>query len=127
MGKTIEIIPDSTMDALMKWKWPGNIRELENFLERSVILTRGRVLYVPLAELDSETEEDDLCGTDSPTLHSAERDHIVRVLRETNGRVGGPDGAAVRLGLNRTTLNSKMKKHHLRRLSDFQLGEGRLN
>jgi PAS domain S-box-containing protein len=109
MGKTIESIPDETMRALVRWRWPGNIRELENFLERAVILTRGSALYVPLAELQEE-EEPQEAEQESPTLHAAERDHILRVLRETKGQVGGDDGAAARLGLKRTTLNSKLKK-----------------
>jgi transcriptional regulator with GAF, ATPase, and Fis domain len=117
MGKTIVSIPDETMEALVRWRWPGNIRELENFLERAVILTRGRVLYVPLAELrmaeDSQDEEQS-----SPTLHAAEREHILRVLRETRGQIGGDDGAAARLGLKRTTLNSKLKKLGIER-SDY--------
>jgi PAS domain S-box-containing protein len=112
MGKVIETIPEATMDALVKWKWPGNIRELENMLERAVILTRGAVLYVPLAELETEIgEEEDEEETGEPaTLHAAEREHILRVLRDCKGLIGGPDGAAARLGLKRTTLNSKMKK-----------------
>ena len=113
MGKVIQTIPDATMDALVRWKWPGNIRELENLLERAVILTRGSVLYVPLAELESpveEEDEEDEADTRGATLHAAEREHILRVLRECKGIVGGPDGAAARLGLKRTTLNSKMKK-----------------
>lgn len=112
MGKVIETIPDATMEALVKWKWPGNIRELENMLERAVILTRGAVLYVPLAELESPLEEDEEEeeGGEPSTLHAAEREHILRVLRECKGLIGGPDGAAARLGLKRTTLNSKMKK-----------------
>jgi formate hydrogenlyase transcriptional activator len=113
MGKTIEIIPDETMQALKRWKWPGNIRELENFLERAVILTRGRVLYVPLAELTTD-EDDESPEEDNPTLQVAERDHILRALRETKGQIGGPDGAAARLGVKRTTLNSKMKKLQIR-------------
>jgi formate hydrogenlyase transcriptional activator len=111
MGKTIETIPDETMRALAKWKWPGNIRELENFLERAVILTRGPVLHVPLAELEMEDEEDAAeSPAESATLHEAERDHILKALREAKGQIGGTDGAAARLGLKRTTLNSKMKK-----------------
>ncbi|HTX74820.1 MAG TPA: sigma 54-interacting transcriptional regulator [Terracidiphilus sp.] len=110
MGKTIETIPDATMDALMEWKWPGNIRELENLLERAVILTRGPVLYVPLAELELPLEEDEPEGEETVTLHSAEREHILKVLRECKGIIGGAGGAAERLGLKRTTLNSKMKK-----------------
>jgi len=114
MGKMIETIPDATMDALVNWKWPGKIRELENLLERAVILTRGPVLYVPLAELElplgeGEGEEEEQAG-EPATLHAAEREHILKVLREGKGLIGGPDGAAARLGLKRTTLNSKMKK-----------------
>lgn len=111
MGKEIVTIPDATMDALMKWKWPGNIRELENLLERAVILTKGPVLYVPLAELEAPLEDDEEEDDgETPTLHAAERDHILKVLRECKGLIGGPDGAAARLGLKRTTLNSKLKK-----------------
>jgi DNA-binding NtrC family response regulator len=108
------------MDALVHWKWPGNIRELENMLERAVILTRGPVLYVPLAELESPLGEDEEEGfeqeTGEPaTLHAAEREHILKVLRECKGLIGGADGAAARLGLKRTTLNSKMKKLRIER------------
>jgi formate hydrogenlyase transcriptional activator len=111
MGKSIQTIPDETMNALIRWPWPGNIRELENFLERAVILTRGPVLYVPLAELETKVEEAfESAAAEGATLHEAEREHILRVLRETGGQIGGPDGAAERLGLKRTTLNSKMKK-----------------
>jgi len=110
MGKTIETIPEETMKALIRWPWPGNIRELENFLERSVILTRGPVLYAPLAELERRGEDEQDAGPENPTLQEAEREHILRVLRETKGQIGGPDGAAARLGLKRTTLNSKLKK-----------------
>jgi transcriptional regulator with GAF, ATPase, and Fis domain len=117
MGKVIETIPREAMDALVRWHWPGNIRELENFLERAVILTRGAALYVPLAELQSEDEEDGAAGS-SPTLHAAEREHILRVLRECKGQIGGDDGAAARLGLKRTTLNSKLKKLGIER-SDY--------
>jgi PAS domain S-box-containing protein len=111
MGKVIETIPEETMEALRRWKWPGNIRELENLLERAVILTRGSVLYVPLAELENEDEnEQESAVLQNPTLHAAEREHVLRVLREAKGQIGGPEGAAARLGLKRTTLNSKLKK-----------------
>jgi formate hydrogenlyase transcriptional activator len=117
MGKHIESIPKETMEALTRWQWPGNIRELENFLERAVILTRGSVLFVPIAELkvDGEQEEQDW---ENPTLQAAEKEHILRVLREAQGQIGGPNGAAARLGLKRTTLNSKIKKLGIER-SDY--------
>jgi formate hydrogenlyase transcriptional activator len=102
---------------LARWKWLGNVRELENFLERAVILTRGPVLYVPLGELEVENEQDDTAFA-SPTLQTAEREHILRILREAGGQIGGPTGAATRLGLKRTTLNSKLKKLKIER-SDY--------
>ncbi len=118
MGKTIDTIPEEAMLALTKWSWPGNIRELENLLERAVILTRGNVLFVPLAELVMPEEEDNAADGESATLHEAEREHVLRALRETKGQIGGPDGAAERLGLKRTTLNSKLKKLGIER-SDY--------
>jgi PAS domain S-box-containing protein len=105
--KKIETIPDETMRALTRWDWPGNIRELENFIERAVILTKGPVLRAPLGELEV-TEE--ISPARDSSLEATERGHILRVLRETKGKIGGSDGAAARLGLIRTTLNSKMKK-----------------
>ncbi|HEV2326635.1 MAG TPA: sigma 54-interacting transcriptional regulator [Terracidiphilus sp.] len=118
MGKNIETIPDEIMEVLVRWRWPGNIRELENFLERAVILTRGPVLHAPLAELEAEDEQEDDSTPENATLHEAERDHIVRALREAKGQIGGSDGAAARLGLKRTTLNSKIKKLGIAR-SDY--------
>jgi transcriptional regulator with GAF, ATPase, and Fis domain len=117
MGKTIETIPPETMKVLTRWPWPGNIRELENFIERAVILTRGPELYVPLAELETAVEKQ-TAAVETATLHAAERDHVLRVLRETRGQIGGADGAAARLGLKRTTLNSKLKKLGIER-SDY--------
>jgi PAS domain S-box-containing protein len=118
MGKVIETIPEATMRAFTRWPWPGNIRELENFLERAVILTRGPVLYAPLAELEMAESSPAAMETESPTLEAAEREHILRVLREARGQIGGDDGAAARLGLKRTTLNSKLKKLGIER-SDY--------
>jgi len=97
------------MQALERWHWPGNVRELENLIERAVILTRGTVLNVPLAELKPGPEAV-AAADDVATLEDAERDHILRALREARGLVSGPQGAAARLGLKRTTLNSKMRK-----------------
>jgi formate hydrogenlyase transcriptional activator len=106
MDKHIETVPAAAMQALMHWPWPGNIRELENVIERAVILSRGQVLNLPTAELAMPLESYPANGT----LADAEREHIVRALRETGGVVGGPAGAAARLGLKRTTLISRMKK-----------------
>jgi len=119
MGKTIETIPPEAMEALVKWKWPGNIRELENFLERAVILSRGPALHVPLAELEAmQADEEDEAAATNPTLEAAERETILRALRDAKGVIGGPGGAAERLGLKRTTLNSKIKKLGIER-SDY--------
>ena len=113
MDKKIESIPPEVMKALTKWDWPGNIRELENFIERSVILSKGPVLRAPLRELqdleETPIEQEDV------SLEAADREHILRVLREAKGMIGGPDGAAERLGLKRTTLNSKLKKLGIKR------------
>jgi PAS domain S-box-containing protein len=106
MNKSISSIPKKTMDALMEWEWPGNVRELENFVERSVILTQGSVLVSPLSEMTVPTVEQDKADE---TLESAEREHILRALRESHGQIGGLRGAAMRLGLKRTTLQSKLK------------------
>jgi transcriptional regulator with GAF, ATPase, and Fis domain len=107
LGKHIETIPQETMDALVRWRWPGNIRELGNLIERAMILTRGPVLYVPLAELRSADADHD--GR-SQKPRTGERERILRALREAKGRIAGPQGAAARLGIKRTTLNSKLKK-----------------
>jgi PAS domain S-box-containing protein len=104
MGKAIEIISDETMHVLCHWDWPGNIRELENMIERMVILSKGVVLATPPVELSipQESAQDDLSGM--------EREHIIRILRDTNGVLSGSDGAASRLGLKRTTLQSMLKR-----------------
>jgi formate hydrogenlyase transcriptional activator len=105
MNRRIETIPSAAMDVLVHYAWPGNVRELENLIERAVILTRGAALEIPLAELRTAPD------TASPvTLEDAERDHIRRVLEQAGGVVGGANGAAARLGMKRTTLQSKMKK-----------------
>ena len=109
MGKQIESIPPDVVRALTKWDWPGNIRELENFIERAVLLTKGPTLRVPLAELQAPAAAEPPLK-DDVTLETKEREHILRVLHETKGMIGGAKGAAARLGLKRTTLNSKLKK-----------------
>ncbi|HYM07717.1 MAG TPA: sigma 54-interacting transcriptional regulator [Terriglobales bacterium] len=115
--KKIESIPDDVMRVLTRWDWPGNIRELENFIERAVILTKGPVLRPPLGEL--VVAEKSNGHPEDVSLEATEREHILRVLRETKGKIGGEDGAAARLGLIRTTLNSKMKKLGIER-KDYQ-------
>ncbi len=103
MGRHIEKIPSDTMRALTGWPWPGNIRELENFIERAVILSSGITLRAPLGEVLEEGTE----SAGGATLEQVERDHIIRMLRESGGVV---TAAAVRLGLHRTTLNAMMRK-----------------
>jgi len=107
MNKRIESIPSETLDALTRYHWPGNVRELENLIERAVILSAGPALRVPLAELKPPAE----AATEAlVTLEAAERQHILRALEETNWVLGGPRGAATRLGMKRTTLQSRMSK-----------------
>jgi formate hydrogenlyase transcriptional activator len=108
MNKRIDKIPSDTMQALVSWPWPGNVRELENFIERSVILSPGPNLRVPLAEIRAQALE----APAGATLAEVEREHIIRVLRETNGVVSA---AATRLGLPRTTLNAMMRKLEISR------------
>ena len=115
MDRRIETIPAEVMRTLTRWDWPGNIRELENFIERAVLLSKGPTLRAPLAELEL-TEESE--PQQDSTLEASEREHILRVLREAKGIIAGPNGAATRLGLKRTTLNSKLKKLGIER-SDF--------
>jgi len=106
MNKEIETIPAAAMRKLSSWHWPGNIRELENFIERSVILTHGKALQAPIGELSNNGRTTPVAGTREAT----EREEMIRVLKDTNGRVAGPDGAATRMGLKRTTLIARMKK-----------------
>jgi len=134
MEKPIETIAAATMKALTEWDWPGNVRELANFIERAVILTRGKSLEAPLAELrkvrtyqSTQTaraqDHDEIARIVKETIHALDgkksvtdeyanrqREEIRRVLTDSKGRVGGDNGAAARLGINRTTLLSRMKK-----------------
>jgi formate hydrogenlyase transcriptional activator len=109
--KPIERVPDDVMKALETYDWPGNIRELQNFIERSVILTKGVELRPPLAALTNQEMPDG----NVRTLADADRAHILATLHKTNGIVGGRNGAAARLGLNRTTLIAKMRKLRISR------------
>jgi formate hydrogenlyase transcriptional activator len=104
MGRHIETIPPETMAVLQNWNWPGNIRELENMIERMVILTKGSVLAATPVELDAPQDLPD------DNFMEMEREHILRVLRETSGVLSGADGAASRLGIKRTTLQSMLKR-----------------
>jgi len=111
MKKPIKTIPTETITRLTSYSWPGNIRELQNLIERAVILSRGPVLEVPLAELKRLGNGDLINQLQGPTmLEEVEREHIMKVLRETGWVIGGSAGAATRLGLNRTTLNNRMRK-----------------
>ncbi|HVS88694.1 MAG TPA: sigma 54-interacting transcriptional regulator [Candidatus Acidoferrum sp.] len=125
LNKTVEYVPADAMDALAKYSWPGNIRELENLIERAVLLSPGKELRVPLSELKSATLA--AAGADpSPaffpssassisTLEEADRHHILRALRQTEWRIAGPKGAAALLGMKRTTLQARMRKLGIRR------------
>jgi transcriptional regulator with GAF, ATPase, and Fis domain len=103
--KSIDTIPTHAMNALVDWNWPGNIRELENFIQRCVILTDSSVLTVPVGELTGPANV-----ASGRRSEPAERQLILAALREANGVIGGGSGAAMRLGMKRTTFYSKMKK-----------------
>jgi formate hydrogenlyase transcriptional activator len=103
MNKQIEKIPSDTMQALVSWPWPGNVRELENLIERAVILSQGSHLRAPLADIRADKVETAGAGT----LEQVQKEHVIRVLRETNGVISK---AAIRLGIPRTTLNALMRK-----------------
>ena len=113
MGRSITTIPSRTMDALLRWPWPGNIRELENVIERAVILSPGSVLQVPLGALQGPVlarQSPRASARHGSSYKEGEREMILAALRESGGVVGGANGAAARLGLKRTTLHSKMRK-----------------
>lgn len=132
LNKTVAFVPTEAMDALVNYSWPGNVRELENFVERAVLLSPGKELRVPVAELKSATQTHgenpsltvEATGS-SPagaataqaisTLEEAERQHILRALRQTEWRIAGPKGAAKVLGMKRTTLQARMRKLGIRR------------
>ena len=120
MNKRIENIPEESMKAMMKYRWPGNIRELENFIERAVILTKGTTLNAPVWELELETPATTVDGSGDAkpsTMEDAEREHILNTLRATGWTISGPKGAATLLGMKRTTLQSRMKKLGITRSS----------
>jgi formate hydrogenlyase transcriptional activator len=113
MKKHIETIPSESMKALRAYPWPGNVRELENFVERAVILTQGPDLYVSQAELKRTPSP--ITNSGPTTLEQAEREHILKALRDSHWAISGPTGAAIKLGMKRTTLQSKMQKLNISR------------
>jgi formate hydrogenlyase transcriptional activator len=109
MNRVIDTVSSETMNALTRYPWPGNIRELQNLIERAVILSSGPVLRIPLQDLPTRA----IPGSDKgrpQTLQEAERAHILATLKETKGVIAGPHGAAARLGMNRSTVQFRMKK-----------------
>ena len=118
--KAIETVPAETMEAFVRWPWPGNIRELQNVIERAVILSPGPHLQVPSSEFKSQVKTE---SSSIGSLANAEKEHIVRAIRESHGIIGGPLGAAALLGMKRTTLQAKMRKLGISRIGPIQ-GEG---
>ena len=116
MKKNIQTVHAKTLEVLSRYAWPGNIRELENLVERSVILTQGTDLQVPIGELQTDNS---LAHTSIAPLEEAEREQILRALHDTKWVIGGPGGAAARLGVKRTTLQSKMQKLGISRPSNL--------
>jgi formate hydrogenlyase transcriptional activator len=115
MGKAIEAIPPETMDALVQYHWPGNIRELQNVIERAVILTPGSVLNLSVRELTGRSTQPQAPSSGAPmdmqsVLDGAERRHIIQALEDANWVIAGPNGAAARLGMKRSTLHARMQK-----------------
>jgi formate hydrogenlyase transcriptional activator len=115
MGRNIEKISASALEAITRYDWPGNIRELQNVLERSVILTHGSTLHVAMPELMEAAALESPRNRNSGASQAAERERILKALEEAKGQVGGPDGAAARLGLKRTTLQNRMQKYKIAR------------
>jgi formate hydrogenlyase transcriptional activator len=109
MNRRIEAVSDATLEALTWYDWPGNIRELQNFIERSVILSPGRTLEAPIETL-RQSSALDTTHRGAVTLEEAEAMHIISVLKQLNWVVGGPKGAAEKLGLKRTTLIATMRR-----------------
>jgi formate hydrogenlyase transcriptional activator len=116
MSRRVTTIPKTTMENLERWHWPGNIRELQNVIERAVILSSGSVLDVPEAAIPTTPRRSEAATTPVETrYHSGERAMILKALEEANGVIAGPRGAAARLGLKRTTLQSKMQRLGIKR------------
>jgi transcriptional regulator with GAF, ATPase, and Fis domain len=125
MGRPVPTIPDAAMQALKNWTWPGNIRELQNVIERAVIVSTGSTLELPMQDLQAKPRRPGSTtkarpasdATNASTLQDTERDAILGALRESGGVIAGPQGAAARLGLRRTTLQSKMRRLNIKRPS----------
>ena len=115
MRRNIDTIPTAVLDALTNYDWPGNIRELQNVLERSVILTEGSALQVPMHDLIRKANPIPSNEPSLPESHDSVRDKILKALEEAKGQVGGPGGAAARLGLKRTTLQARMRRYNISR------------
>jgi formate hydrogenlyase transcriptional activator len=107
MNRCIETIPSQAMEVFVRYSWPGNVRELQNFIERAVILSPGASLRPPLAELKKAMQSR---TSKLSTLEEVEREHVLRAIRESNWIIGGPNGAAIRLGMKRTTLAYRIRK-----------------
>jgi len=120
-GKSIEMISSDTMEALGRYPWPGNIRELENVIERAVILSSGPVLRISTRDFSTRIVSGDAAARPQ-TLEEVERNHILKTLKETRWTLSGPSGAAARLGLNRSTLYFRMKKLGIARSLDASVG-----
>ncbi len=116
MARNIESIPTYALEALTAYDWPGNIRELQNIIERSVVLSGGPELHVALPEFNSQFAAVPVPAPEANVNGPSERARILEVLKETNGMVGGRNGAAARLGLKRTTLQSRTQKYNIARL-----------
>jgi formate hydrogenlyase transcriptional activator len=120
MNRKIERIPAAVMEALARYDWPGNIRELQNVIERSVLLTTGSALSLAMPEVISKHQPPAPPASGAERSEAAEREAIIRALQEAHGIVGGPNGAAARLGLKRTTLYSRMQKLNVSRQFQYR-------
>jgi len=116
LDRKIDRIPSQALEELTNYVWPGNIRELQNVIERSVILSNGPDLRVVMPDFDANSAPLAVNGRATNVLEAAEREHILQALKDAKGLVGGPNGAAARLGLKRTTLQSRMRKHNIGRM-----------
>ena len=115
MGRNIDTIPVSGLEALTRYDWPGNIRELQNVIERSVILTNGSTLHIAMPDVVESADPASQYSRNAYASGIVERERIIKALEEAKGKVGGPNGAAARLGVKRTTLQSRIRKYDIAR------------